>query len=220
MTDNESKLRVDGSIWDSQSITHLRKVTRQSKFDFALVCNMMKTYFSEVNKTGIESSVSVDICRRIFAGDYYSDSTPPAVRPKEEAVKTQPSLADENLSYNQIMEIIQLKEEENSKKQEKVFNRVLSSLKNFDDDPVSTELKKQIEQDTSQILSVMEERRKEKLAERKRQQAILEEKEEQRQLQRQREALKSRYEDNSEDSKGIDPLSSNFPLSSISIGKL
>lgn len=193
---------------DEQIITEFVKVaTRSSQFNFDEVCRALKEFCSW-RQLQISEPITAELCRKIFADDYYSPSVSNDMRPIE---PQKPILLSDNMSFDEMMEVIAQDEERNLKKKEEIFLRVLSSLKQdgnsqYDEGNVihqSNEL--------SIIMKAIQDRKATLEAERLKRQEYLLEQEERKALELQRDALRKRFDKGSVDSEGIDPFADRTP---------
>lgn len=243
MTD--SKLELDSTIWDENVIKLIRSETRKKKFDFKKVSDSVKSYFVERN---IIVDVNADICRRIFAGDFYSkvetndndcqvvntnsvtsqdlkiESLTTDISEKEnssdkvlltdsEDNQIRSLNSNDSLSYSEILDIIQKNENENMRKQENVFKRVLTSLRpqtnsitNMNADGISQGITSK-SKELILIEEIQYKRKMEKELFYRKQQLMKKEDMERKKLEYERDQLRKRFEYDSVDNDGIDPFS-------------
>jgi hypothetical protein len=190
----ENKVKLDSSIWTPACLNSLRKATRKHKFNFEFVAEEMRQQFADSGVTDV--LVTSELCRRVFAGDYYAESVPAEVRPVEKATSSAPTLpAKDNLTHSQIMDMIQANEDENIAKQEKIFSRVLSSLKGSDSATTTNIASPTIRANSEQLFARVEEQKRLRDERRKKMEQAQRDEEERRELERQREILRNRYQD-------------------------
>lgn len=217
-------LKVDVSIWDTNAVNYLRKMTRQSKFDFTKVAEMMKAYFVENKRHDID--ISIDICRKIFAGDFFADAIVPSDTPKlpikaekgsinasivkkveisNVAEVPQPEVPLNDMSFEEIVAYHAKIDESYTIKHEKLFANVLSSLQG--ESPVESEgLNDSLRAEIDQFKLQIEERKLAQEAQKLKCERLKKDRKNQLELQRQREALRRRFDDGNPDAIGIDPL--------------
>lgn len=165
---------------DSSVIQLVRQLTRECRFDFHEVATKLNEYTASRRFTPEE-------CRIIFANDY--------VPPAEIVPMPAPTapVEEEPLTFDQVLERQRLRQEQNAKRHEELFQRVLSSLET--PDVISAPLPPDILAARQHRLEMQ---RQQELHEQR-----LQERDEMRSLQSQRELLRRRYDAGSKDAEGV-----------------
>ncbi len=176
--------------------------TRQCQFDFNAVSILMKAWCDATNKSIIEHKLTPSACRKIYA-DYFSKleniknksvakEDIPLETVTKPIIKFDVSKYD-NLSFDDMMEIIKQQENENMRLKENIFDRVLSSLKEGTNESNSHEYNKLVEPDVSLMQALVNEQKREKELLNEKAHKIALEKKEREEMEIQREILRNRH---------------------------
>lgn len=206
--------KVSDDMMSSYLGDHLEEVeeevynaTRQCQFDFNAVSILMKAWCNATNRSRIEHEMTPATCRKIYA-DYFAkienaksksiltDDIPleNVTKPK---IKFDVSKYD-NLSFDDMMEMIKQQELENMRLKENIFDRVLLSLKEGISESNIHENNKLVEPDVSLMQALVNEQKREKELLNEKAHKIAVEKKEREDMEIQRELLRNRHmEDNS-----------------------
>jgi hypothetical protein len=195
-------------VMEKELVNFIRQKTRVFQFNFEEVANAVNNC-EQFHETNIILPLSATQCREIFAHDYhFITSTVTTTKEIETETKeaptetgapaSAPAYDDEPQSLSEVLQRHELMRKENDKKMDQIFKRVLGALE-------TTEKVTLNENDEV----VIAHRQRIEMQENERQQKILIE-EQQRELEifeAQRAKLKKRFDVDSEDAQGIDPLS-------------
>jgi hypothetical protein len=199
--------------WPEELFELLSLTTRQTKFDFAITSETITKYCQERNHLiSWVGKITETSCRKKFS---FLISNAEKQKKKTSSLPTPPTppLAtnllndtsnNENLSFDDMMDLISLQEVENMKRKEATFNRVLSSLGCAPSSEMLT-----ASPEFSMIQQIVEENKIKKDLELARKEKAAKEQEERISLENDREMLRRRFEINSVDSEGINPLPEN-----------
>jgi hypothetical protein len=189
--------------WDEPALQELLGSTRRSMFDFNKVAGDMNAFLSSRGEHMV--TLSSEDCRLAYAANFLpSPSTDSAdqVVDDEDEEKLAEINVDE-MSFDEIMKVLQYRQDQNDRKKEKIFNRVLQSLGTSSESEVFHE---------SPALSAMRvnilERKRQKEADAAMAVERARAREERQWIERERERLRKRHDPSSEDAQGIDPASS------------
>jgi hypothetical protein len=188
--------------WTTETIEFLQAAARAHMFDFNKVANAMNAHFSEKNVDGIICNVTELECRKAYTEVLLPPIDVEAFNKKlcEVSSKLTDINVDE-MSVQEIMETLELRQEENEKMKERIFNRVLESLgpsthaEAFQESPAYSIMK-------SNIL----ERKRQKEADAVKAEKVAKEAEDRKWIEQERERLRRRHHPDSEDAQGIDPI--------------
>lgn len=187
----------------------IRKTTRTVQFNFEEVANIVNQssvyheYIRTTSSSRNEQKITAQQCREIFAKDYNSiisssqDHPTGRINKKDDLNKNEEINEKEPQSLNDVLESHERMRKENDRKIDQIFKRVLGVLE-------TTEKVSLNENDEV----VMAHRQRIENRENERQRKILIE-EQQREIEAfevQRAKLKKRFDADSEDAEGIDPL--------------
>lgn len=193
----------DISSYPHEILEFIRKTTRLVQFNFdevAKIINSSEIYQQYQERNGKYHEMTPKECREIFANDYNSYvSTSAAVEKKVESGKTRgiQEIEQEPKSLNDVLEFHERMRKENDRKIDQIFKRVLGVLETTEKVSLN---------DNDEV--VIAHRQRIEIQESERQRKILLE-EEQREIEvfeTQRAKLKKRFDLDSEDAEGIDPL--------------
>lgn len=197
--------------WGPDIVDFLKLSVRQNEFDFDKVARLIQNYCIENGREYLVKSIDASSCRECFAEDFYSENNPNTCRPEESAKPLRPL---DDLSFDEMMEVISNMEEENIRKKEKIFARVLSSLSNGEVDNTN-DIKSFTDAETSLFLSTIEKERENKSLNKQKQIETMKQTEERKRLEIEREQLRRRFDVGSADAEGIDPLPLSNALSTL-----
>lgn len=193
---------------DDELIDFIRKTTRAVQFNFDEVAHLVNTsYRSSGNRKGEIGQEMLPLtsqqCREIFANDYNQTTKPPQDEKKMRVEDTTTAIVatvreEESLSYHEILQQHEYLKNENHKKINAVFKRVLGVLE-------TTE--KVTLDDNDEVVLAHRQRMESQEIERQRKILLDEEQKELEAFEIQRAKLKKRFDVDSEDAEGIDPLS-------------
>lgn len=208
--------------WTPALVGYLRSVTRELKFDWNAISDKVQAFADNENLIGV--SVTPAACRKWFASDYHVTVTSAAVsatvassdeeEPEMGLKMSTPVTNYEAMSMDELVAHVEATELHMKQRKEEIFGRVLSSLggtaANIDSTVafnastnVTTttvysdyELTRQAYADN---LAIKESERLKKIA-------LAEEQAEKIRLEKERDVLKRRFDVDSADSVGADPL--------------
>lgn len=103
--------------WTAESRSFLNNETRIQQFDFERVAKAVRDRFSHLS-----CEVSPDQCRLAFAEDFTSTLPPDIMR------ETSMLNIDDSMSFDQVMNIVEIRNERNELRKKKTFDRILASL--------------------------------------------------------------------------------------------
>ena len=193
--------------WPPIMIEYVRTSTRKHQFDFSRVCEDLRQFaLSQPDLTRHSDSITSASCRNCFANDFsrISDNgTKAEVRQQPISPRT-PIPDTSDLSFEETMSIVSRIAEENEQKKIAVFQRVLKSMAGESTSLSST--KEFGDSDFAFLKSVYDESKKKREADQLVRELKTQELEEQRQLQEQRISLRRRFEKDSVDAIGLNPI--------------
>lgn len=200
--------------WNPILLTYLRTTTRELKFDWNAVAEQVRLFASR--EQYLEAiSITPATCRELFASDYTQFEK---VLPAPTEVVTAPVIAKsavdimqeyENMSYDELMEHVQTKEENMKQRKEQIFSQVLSSLggvTGYDSSAATATMGAMLGMEYDQTRQAYSDNLAAKEAERLKKIALAEEQAERQRLDKERDSLKKRFEAGSADGVGEDPL--------------
>lgn len=103
-------------LWTAESHALLQLETRRQKFDFEKVSVIIRNHYNDQL-----TYLTAKDCRLAYATEYIAQ---PIIEEEAEAIQN----IDDSMSFNQIMEMVEIRNERSEKRKEKIFNRVLASL--------------------------------------------------------------------------------------------
>ena len=103
--------------WTAESHSFLSNETRIQQFDFERVAEAVRDRFSHLS-----CEVSPDQCRLAFAEDFTSALLPDVLR------ETSMLNIDDSMSFDQVMNIVEIRNERNELRKKKTFYKILASL--------------------------------------------------------------------------------------------
>eukprot|EP01041_Mallomonas_annulata_P003924 gene3924-7827_t len=178
-------------IWNETTLQYLRSVTRDALFDFNKVSESVIRFCLQVNpdlnEFNLRTAITPEECRHRFAADYTATNEQ----------KPKPIIDESKLSFEEIIEQQELRQEENARRQDILFRRVLESLRTESSTEVDIDPEVQAALLAQKLRKEIEKEKKEKRIREQRERELLE---------AQREALRTRFEPGSVDAIGIDPL--------------
>ena len=171
--------------WNEESITLLRDETRKHQFDFEKVSISIRSRFGNPN-----CEVSADSCRLAYAEEYASQSVAEDVGPARLDI-------NDSMTFEEIMNVVEIRNTRSEKKKQKIFSRVLASLAN-----PSGNSNVEMSSDMEIIKATIEEKRRLKQDESERREKHSAEQSEIRWFEREREKLRHRHLPGSIDAEG------------------
>lgn len=205
------------NIIDDELLDLIRKTTRAVQFNFDEVAKIVNSALSSDEEDGKGKRrwgellpLTPQQCREIFAIDYNQTmkpsqrievdtfTTPPATAVAASAAVTATRKEEESLSYDEILRQHEELKKQNHQKMNEVFQRVLGALE-------TTE--KVTLDENDEVVLAQKQRIETQEIERQRKALFEEEQRELEAFEIQRAKLKKRFDIDSEDAEGIDPLS-------------
>ena len=171
--------------WNKESIKLLRDETRKHQFDFEKVSISMRSHYGNPN-----CEASADSCRIAYAEEYVSQSV------VEEVGAAKIDIND-SMTFEEIMNVVEIRNERSEQKKQKIFRRVLTSLANPSDHS-----NVEISSDMEMIRATMEAKRRLKQDEAERREKHSKEQSEIRWFESEREKLRHRHLPGSIDAEG------------------
>lgn len=102
--------------WTTESTTVLRDQTREHKFDFEKVAFAIRVLYKHLN-----CEVTSSDCRVAYANNYLSNTI------ENESDATDLDIGD-SMSFEEIMDVVAIRNDRSEQRNRKVFDRVLASL--------------------------------------------------------------------------------------------
>lgn len=189
--------------WKESEIERLRSITRECQFDFDLVATR---YRNELEANGAEHHASVitaSLCREVFAADFEPHFVASIAVRSESEVPSVPMGSGTTMSsmgFHEAMDLVEKHRQESLAMQEEVFRRVHESLGG-----ASGELSADFELPVD-VASAWSARQSKREADLRKRETARRKREENMLLGRQREQLRNRFAEGSEDAEGVDPL--------------
>ena len=171
--------------WDSETHAVLRDETRKLQFDFEKIATSIRGHFSH-----LICEVTANDCRIAYAQEYLSQT----VAEESEPINLE---IEDSMTFEEIMDVVEIRNERSEMRKQKIFSRVLASLGNPSEAMVieeSSELEK--------IKFNMAEKKRYKQLEQERKEKNALELEEIRWIESEREKLRQRHLPGSVDSEG------------------
>mmetsp|Transcript_16471 Transcript_16471/g.15792 ORF Transcript_16471/g.15792 Transcript_16471/m.15792 type:complete len:650 (-) Transcript_16471:38-1987(-) len=180
--------------WTEESHSLLQAETRKNQFDFEKVSNAIKDHYSDsgLKPDSGHGSLTANDCRMEYAKQYLSQ--PPISNELESSQKLE---IEDDMTFEQIMEIVEIRKVRSDKRKEKIFNKVLNALGHIGETNL-TEDSEEIEQ----IKFNLAEKKRYDLMEIERKETMRINQEEDKWLAEARERLKERYSPGSVDGEG------------------
>lgn len=198
---------VPESDWPLIMIEYVRISTRKHQFDFSKVSEDLRQFsLSEPDLTHYFESITSASCRNCFANDFsrLTDERSKS-ESRREPISPRTLIPDtSNLSFEETMTIVSRIAEENEQKKIAVFQRVLQSMAGESAMCPSTD--ELGDSDFAFLKSVFDESKKKREADQLARDLKTQELEEQRLLEEQRTTLRRRFEKDSADAIGLDPM--------------
>jgi hypothetical protein len=194
---------------EDELIDFIRKTTRAVQFNFEEVAQIINTTYRPSAGGSHEGREMLPLtpqqCREIFANDYNQTMKPPrddskmkAETPTSAATTASIAVSEESLTYHEILQQHEYLKNENNKKINAVFKRVLGVLE--------TTEKVDLDENDEVVMAHRHRMESEEI-ERQRKILLAEEQRELEAFEIQRAKLKKRFDAGSEDAEGVDPLS-------------
>jgi hypothetical protein len=171
-------------------VEYVRKTTRACQFDFIQVAQQVN---ASAEGKSLASPITAEICRHIFAQDYSILASSKQEKPANASLDS----SSNEMSIQDILLQTELRQLENDKKIEKIFQRVLNTLETADTIALDEDDEIVLARQRYKENKAYEKYKKEQAEELHREQLLLEE---------QRLALSRRFDEGSEDAQGIDPF--------------
>ena len=173
--------------WTAESHALLRDETRKLQFDFEKIASSIRYHFSHES-----CDVTATDCRIAYAQEYISQSAPEEQELKKLEI-------EDNMTFDEIMDVVETRNERSEKRKQKIFSRVLASL-GTPSETIQLEESYELEK----IKSNIAERKKLKQLEQERKEKNALDQEETRWIESEREKLRQRYTPGSVDAEGED----------------
>ena len=185
----ERDIRLFKMEFTPEFVEFVRKTTRSCQFDFNKVAERVNA--SAEGGAALHMPITADLCRELFAQDYSFSQA----REAESTIRDSSTVGE--LSVQEILLQQELRQLENDKKIEKIFQRVLTTLETAESVTLEDDNEIVLARQRYKEHKAHEKYKKEQAEELQREQLFLEE---------QRIALSRRFDTDSEDVKGIDPF--------------
>lgn len=170
--------------WTGESHALLKDETRKLQFDFEKIASSIRSHFSH-----LMCEVTASDCRIAYAQEYIAQSAPEELDSKLEI--------EDSMTFEEIMDVVETRNERSEKRKQKIFSRVLASL-GTPSETIQLEESYELEK----IKSNIAERKKMKQLEQERKEKYALEQEEQRWIESEREKLRQRFAPGSVDAEG------------------
>jgi hypothetical protein len=184
----------------SHIVVLIRKITRECCFDFNQVAVKVNDLIqSSEGHLDCPRYFTVDECRKIFATDFSAANINKGSGDSHnvDMSVSKINLSDDSLTFDQLLEQQERRQEENDKKIEALFKRVMTSLESSDKLDILID---------EEILEAQRKRQQDKELRKYERAKAAQRIEEQIILDKQRQTLKQRFDKDSIDAVGIDPL--------------
>lgn len=219
--------------WPDELLQHLRQITRELQFNWNAVGQQMQLYIDN-NPQYTDIQISATICRQRFAFDYTAITNSSNEVIKQDDSEVKPSEASlnhskaasiesiknyESMSLEDLIAHVDSTEIKMKQQKEDIFKRVMTSLSSTSqhehgDNQLKPVLSDNIDEDVANIRKVYEESMLSKELEKQKrldQLFVLNEKQ---RIDNEREILRKRFDRDSVDNEGFDPLSNTNASSS------
>ena len=201
-----SHVMSDQSVWDKNTIALLVQTTRELKFDWNAIS---KKLASEVRHVEINPA----ICRQQYAKEYSKNTKEEApvvsVSSTAAPVVAEPNKAEiwenfDKMSLEELIDHVNKKEQEMNTRKEAIFQRVLDSLGNSEsvDSQLSDAMVAEIEDVKKKYFDSMQQKELDKLNK----QQLAFDQQEKLNIEKERQQLKKRFDADSVDNIGENPL--------------
>lgn len=107
--------------WTAESTAALQEQTREHQFDFEKVAIEVRTLYKHLN-----CEVTPSDCRIAYANHYLSNT-------KESEFEATDLDIDDSMTFEEIMDVVEVRNERSERRNQKVFERVLASLGSVSD---------------------------------------------------------------------------------------
>ena len=104
--------------WDSETHAVLRDETRKLQFDFEKIATSIRGHFSH-----LICEVTANDCRIAYAQEYLSQT----VAEESEPINLE---IEDSMTFEEIMDVVEIRNERSEMRKQKIFSRVLASLGN------------------------------------------------------------------------------------------
>lgn len=195
------------TIWNETVLEKLTEITREKKFNFEAAAAEMIVYCSSVDTNIPVDTITAHECRRQFSASYLGMPEPAACDArKSSSNKAVEKFLSTEFSFDQAMEFVNQLQLDSLSRQEEVFRRVLDTLDSTGTDRKSAAEISSGHEVGEDILAAWRARKAKEEEGRVQAQKARAAREEQAALEAQRHRLARRFEADSEDAEGINPL--------------
>jgi len=194
------------AIWSEAVLEKLTTLTRASKFNFDAVAAEMGAYCSSVGSDIPIGSITAQECRRQFSASYLGVSEPAACDARKPNNKAVEEFLGTDFTFDEAMAFVDQLQHDSLNRQEEVFKRVLNALDAGGSDRKSADDISSHQEVGADVLSAWRARKQRDEESRVKKEKERVQREEEAVLEAQRVRLARRYETNSEDAQGINPL--------------
>ena len=215
-----------GSHWPDELLQYLRQITREFQFNWNSIALQMQLHIENNQKySGIQ--ISSAICRQRFAFDYNTTNTNEVIKDDSEKSSEISSIYSkaasiesiknyESMSLEDLIAHVDSTEIKMKQQKEDIFKRVMTSLSISQQEKDDNKLLPMVLSDSDAVRQAYEESMLTKDAEKQKRLDQISALNEKQRIDNEREVLRKRFDFDSVDNEGIDPLA-NINSSSTAI---
>lgn len=192
-----------GTLWKAVVLEQLTVITREKQFAFDQVALSMQKFCTENSVDIPFTSITPEECRRQFSASYLGTDEPEVCDARSDTAIAVDEFLQTNYTFDEAMEFAEKLQADSYARQESIFTRVFESLEGEGGFVGGGEVSVPIAPD---VLAAWNERKSRSEREAQQKLKLKLEQEERIFLDAQRERLLHRFDPDSEDAQGVDPL--------------